>query len=56
MKKLFLSIFQPFYYLYQRKVSDKIINFLKKYPIFQFILAILISVGILYFSLFVYNE
>jgi len=49
MKNFFRAIFEPFYYLYQRKISDKIILFLKKHPIWQYIIAFIISLGILYF-------
>ncbi len=51
MKKILLGIFEPFYYLYQRKLSDKIITFLKRFPIVQYVLAALVTVGILYLVL-----
>jgi hypothetical protein len=49
MKNILRAVFEPFYYLYQRKISDKIIFFLKKYPIWQYVIALFISLGILYF-------
>ncbi len=55
MKKVLKGLFEPFYYLYQRKLSDKIIYFLKKYPVFQYLFALLITVGIMYLVLVVYS-
>ncbi len=54
MKKIFKGLFEPFYYLYQRRLSDRIIKFLKRFPIFQYILAILITTGIMYLVLVVF--
>lgn len=55
MKNIFKVIFEPLYFLYQRRISDKIITFLRKYPIFQYLLALLISVALLYFAAVVYD-
>lgn len=55
MKNIFKVIFEPLYFLYQRRISDKIITFLRKHPIFQYLLALLISVALLYFAAVVYD-
>jgi len=55
MKKVFKGLFEPFYYLYQRRLSDQIINFLKRYPAFQYIFSLLITLGIMYLVLVVYR-
>lgn len=55
MKSIFKVVFEPLYFLYQRRISDKIITFLRKYPFLQYLLALLISVAILYFAAVVYD-
>jgi len=55
MKHIVKAVFEPLYYLYQRKVSNKVINFLRKYPIFQYVLALVVSIAIIYIAVVIYE-
>ncbi len=44
MKKVFRGIVFPFQFVFSRKIADKVIDFLVKYPFVQYLVALLISV------------
>ncbi|MFA6801126.1 MAG: hypothetical protein WCR19_03360 [Acholeplasmataceae bacterium] len=51
MKNIISSIFEPLYFLYQRKISEKTLGFLKRFPFVQYILSFIITIFILYVML-----
>ena len=43
MKKVFKAIVFPFQFVFSRKIADKVVDFLIKYPFVQYLIALLIS-------------